>query len=367
MLPPDLAKSDTITSVALLAGLDQPIGRQRLYGNATLRNNRFQDNTGLNNESYALRAGLDWATIERLSGNIDLNSSRNLARFSTDDGLATVTNRNIEDRRSAEATVRLGVVTDLTFEGSYEHRSVDYSTVQYASRENRQDTVTLGVRWRPTAVGVYGLGLRHTRGRVPQFRTQADGSFEADSYKRLGVDAILGLEVGGASRIDARVTLGSTRYDLADYRDSSSPTGYVTWTWKPGAKLVLTTRLSRDTGQGSYYSENNFIEGAIDNSRTTTVLRLGAEYAATAKIRLNASVSRSQRDLVRELPPGVVLPIDTKGSDATTEFTLGATWEPTRSLVFGCDLGQERRSATGDLSLPYSAGRASCYAQVFLR
>ena len=52
---------------------------------------------------------------------------------------------------------------------------------------------------------------------------------------------------------------------------------------------------------------------------------------------------------------------------ASTEFTLGATWEPTRSLVFGCDLGQERRSATGDLSLPYSAGRASCYAQVFLR
>lgn len=368
VLDPDLSRSDNITSVAALAGLDQPIGRQRLYGNATLRQNRFQNNGFLDNDSYEFRAGVDWATVDRLSGNIDVNTSRNLASFSSDDGIGIVTSRNIENRRSAEATVRLGVVTDYTLEASYEHRSVDYSAAAYRSRENSQDTTTLGLRWRPSGQGVYGIGLRHTRGRFPNFSTPDNGlSFEADTYQRTGIDFILGLEVGGASRIDARLTWGSTRYDQADYRDTSTPTGYVTWTWKPGAKLALTTRLSRDTGQGSYYNNNPFIGATVDNSRTSTVLRLGAEYAATAKTRLHASVSQSRRDLVRDLPAGSPINLDASGRDTTTAFTLGATWEPTRSLVFGCDLGQDRRTASGDLSLPYSAGRASCHGQIFLR
>ena len=36
---------------------------------------------------------------------------------------------------------------------------------------------------------------------------------------------------------------------------------------------------------------------------------------------------------------------------------------PTRALTLGCDLGRERRSASGGLSLPYGASTASCYGQ----
>ena len=48
-------------------------------------------------------------------------------------------------------------------------------------------------------------------------------------------------------------------------------------------------------------------------------------------------------------------------------LTLGATWEPTRSLVFGCDLGHEQRRTRGDLTLPYGARRVGCSAQFLLR
>jgi hypothetical protein len=356
------SKSDTISSTALLAGLDQPIGRQRLYGTVSLRNNRFQDNDTLDNESYALRAGVDWETIHRLSGNIDLSTNRSLAQFDSAATGSVLTERNIERSDSASATVRLGVVTQYTAEASIEHRQVDYSASAYDRRENRQTTATAGLRWRPGGSTVFGTGLRHTRGEYPRFLRLADGSYLADNYTRTGLDLIANVEVGGASRIDSRLTLGRTRYDEATERDTSGVTGFVAWDWRPGAKLRLVTRLARDVGQDSFVFGAEGIDGSVDTSRTTTSLRLSADYEATAKIRVNASVTQARRDLVSTLPGATV-----SGDDDTTVFALGATWEPTRSLVFGCDLGHEKRSASGGLSDPYSANRFGCYGQIFLR
>ena len=78
--PAGVSKADTITTASLLAGLDQPIGRQRLYGTASLRDNRFDRNRVLDNQGYALRAGLDWATGERIAGTLDLRAEWSATR-----------------------------------------------------------------------------------------------------------------------------------------------------------------------------------------------------------------------------------------------------------------------------------------------
>jgi hypothetical protein len=362
-----LSKSDTVSSTALLGGFDQPISRQRLYANATLRSNQYQNNDDLNNEGYSLRAGLDWETINRLSGTLVLDASRDLARFNTDTELGQLTRRNVVRNEGLEATASLGVVTEYTAEAGLEHRRVDYSATEYNARENRQTTGTLGLRWWPSGKNYFGVGLRYTDGKYPRFREPTAGVFEADAYTRSGLDLSTQLEVGGSSRINARLTLGRTEYDEATQRDLSGVTGFVTFLWTPGPKLQLETRLSRDTGQSAYFSGSPFIDGTVDTSRVSNRLGLRANYEATAKIRLNAGLSHTRRDLVQTLPPGALFPADAEGRDNTTEFSLGAAWEPTRSLVFGCDLGAEKRSASGVLSLPYSANRFGCYGQVFLR
>ena len=53
------ARSDQVTSATLLGGLDQPIGRQRLFGNVTVRQNRYSGNPQFNNTSYNGSLGLD--------------------------------------------------------------------------------------------------------------------------------------------------------------------------------------------------------------------------------------------------------------------------------------------------------------------
>lgn len=365
--PAGVSKSDTLTTGALLAGLDQPIGRQRLYGTATLRDNRFERNRVLDNQGYALRAGLDWATGERIAGTLDLRADRGLARFNTDTEIGLVTRRNIEQQRQASARVRVGTVTQYSLEASLERREVDYSAPEYAARENRSTTATAGLRWRPSAGLMLGGGLRHVRGSYPQFEPLAGGGFRADRFTRDGLDLVFELTPGGASRFDGRATLGRTRYETATARDISGLTGSARWVWQPGGKLQLTTRLSRDDGQSGFYSTSPLIDGVVDYSRTTTVLSLRADYAATAKLRFNASLAAGRRDLVRTLPPSALVTGDATGREKTLEATLGLSWDPTRSTVLGCDLGHERRTGRGELAEPYRAGRFGCYGQIFLR
>ena len=68
--PAGLQKADSITTVSLLAGLDQPIGRQRVFGNITAGHNSLSNNPIFNNDSYSLGTGLDWETAERISGTV---------------------------------------------------------------------------------------------------------------------------------------------------------------------------------------------------------------------------------------------------------------------------------------------------------
>ena len=76
-VPAGLSKSDTVSSTALVAGIDQPFGRQRLTGTANLSSNRYSRNSEFNSSGYALRLGLDWQTIERLSGRVSGRKNAN--------------------------------------------------------------------------------------------------------------------------------------------------------------------------------------------------------------------------------------------------------------------------------------------------
>ena len=62
VLPAGLSKSDTVSGTSLVAGVDQKIGRQRVYGSANLRANRYSSNKSLNNDSYGLNLALDSAS-----------------------------------------------------------------------------------------------------------------------------------------------------------------------------------------------------------------------------------------------------------------------------------------------------------------
>ena len=353
--PPSVkGRSDRIATTSLLAGIDRSIGRQRLRGNASLKHNRFRDNKQFDNDGHGMNLMLDWETVNRLSGNVNLASNRSLRRFDPSEASAA-SERNVETVKLADATVRLGVVTRATIEANANHRRVDYSSARFRDRTYRQTAGSLGARYRPAAATTFGVGLRFTEGRYPFFD---------DRYERRDVDLTGRWEPGDGTVVSGRLSFGQTEYDRFTERDYSGPSGALGVLWQPTGKIRLAARASRETGQDSafltYGTES--VLGLADYSRTTTSARVQATYLATAKTQLLLSASHARRSLVTRLG-GVAGTTVMEGSDRVTQWQIGPTWAPTRSLQFGCDVTHERRSARGVGSSPYRSNGASCYGQ----
>ena len=363
--PAGFSRSDTISSTALIAGLDQPIGRQRLYGNVALRRNTLSRNSVYDNDGYTLAAGLDWSTIERLSGSLNLSSTRRLGSNNAEE-IGFLRQRNLETSTGFDATVRVGLVTQWTAELGAGYRDIDNSLEQrnVQARNFRQQTASAGVRWRPSTVSDFGLALRATSGEYPRFDVAANGNFIGDKFKRQDIDLTANYRPSSISNFDARISLGQVSYDRATQRDFDGLTGTLGWTWQATGKLRVNTRLTRDTSQDSYAVRLfGFIDGTTDYSRITNGLRVGVDYAFSAKLGFNASVQQLERKLVRTLPPNPLIPTTATGTESYTVLSLGARWQPQRSVLLGCDVGKETRRGSGPLASDLGNERYGCYAQ----
>lgn len=370
VLPAGFSKSDTVSGTSLVGGVDQTIGRQRVYGSANLRANRYANNKTLDNESYGLNLALDWATVGRLSGTLSAAADQNLAQFNNRAvGAGVETKKNVVRTNQVDAKVRLGVVTKYTLEASLGHRDRGYSAPEYDSAEYRQTSGSLGLRYRPSGALSLGVALRITEASYPKFNQTAPGVYESDRLKRQDIDFTATWLPSAVSQFNLRLSPTHTSYDRDTGSDFSGVTGSATWGWQPTGKLKLTTGLSRDTGQSSDAVNLGFFgTGVTDYSRTTSALSLKADYELSAKIALNAGLSYAHRALTNTLSQGSTALDARTGSDNTTVLSLGARWLPTRSLQVGCNASAENRSSSNPaLSVGLSGNSVSCYGQFVLQ
>ena len=369
LLPAGLSKSDTVSSTALFGGIDQAIGRQRVYGSASVRANRYQGNSGLNNEGYGLNLALDWATLERLSGTVSLGASQNLTKFNEINNTGAVeTQRNIEQNQQVDAKVSLGVVTRYTAEASAGLRQRRYSAASYARYEQDQTSGSLGLSYRPSNLLALAAAVRITQVDYPRYRDLGSGSFEPDRLKRSDLDFTAAWQPSGSSTVNARLSPTHSSYDRNTESDFSGLTGSASWVWRATGKVRLSTLLSRDTGQ-SYDALNQGIlsTGTVGYSRTTTAMKMAGDYDYSAKIALSAFITQAKRDLGRTFNQGGAAIVE-RGSDNSTTLGLGAKWSATRSLQVGCDLSaDQRRSNNQVLSTTLNANSFSCFGQFVLQ
>lgn len=373
--PAGRSKADTVTSLALIGGLDQPIGRQRLFGSATLRDNRLAKNEQLDNQGYALTAGVDWATVGNLSGTLRLTGDRSLQLAV---GGAGTTEKNIGTARQLEAAARLGVVTAFTAELGAARRTLDYSSTNpnIASQAVEENRVSAGLRWRPGGPLTLGLTAGGASGRYPKaFPTATAGVFTSEDYERRSLDANAGYELSGASRLAARVGWERKRHDRFAERDYSGVSGDLRWTWTPSGKLRLETRLAREVGEDGAFATVGEAAGpfvfnvpaTFAYNRVANSLRLGANWQPTAKIGVEASVRAVRRSLVNTVVTASGNTRSASGSDRTTVAALGVNWAPLRSVGTGCNVSRETRRGDAGVSSDLGSTVTGCYVQFVLQ
>jgi hypothetical protein len=366
--PTGLQRADTVAVTALQGGINQSFGRQRGYANLSLRQVTYNNNSVYNNQAYTGSAGLDWSTVERISGTLSGTVNRSLSSFGSF-GLG-VQDKNFEDSQGLGATISVGVVTEFSAEAGYNHREVRNSLQNRAvlSRDFDQDSGTLGVRWRPDAALNVGLVLRDTRGRYPKFQQVADGSFLADRFKQQGIEINGSIQPSGGSTVDFRIGQNKTSYDLNQARDFSGLTGSVGWTWQATGKVRVTSRLSRDTGQDSYAVAQFNVPATSDYSRVSDVLRIQADWDFSAKINFSAAWQNYRRSYTQSAPSFLTDGrTSASGRESGNELSFGVRWAPYRTSSFGCDVAAEVRAGSGELAASMRNYNVGCFGQLQLQ
>lgn len=352
---------DKFSVTSLNLGIDQPIGRQRLYGGASVRATRYEDVRILDNLAYGLNAGLDWSTIERLSGSLGVAANRTLANYAASGDETQTTKRNLETSRQATLRVQLGVASLLALNTAWSHSEISYTAPEYRAAQLRQNAGSLGFTYRPSALLSMGAALRATRGEYPNVIVASTGRNE--SFERNDVDLTSTWVASGLSTVGARLSYGRFVFEAQTLRNFRGVTGTLTWDWKATGKLKFNTSFSRDSGSETalYALANNQGTAVGDNSTLTNGLGLGLEYEATAKIRITLGGRLAQRELVS----GSVT-----GSDRSSNYSLGLSYAPTRSWQLGCGASQDGRKPSVDssaVSTRYSATQANCNVQLIIR
>ena len=362
-------QSDTVSSTGVLGGLDLQLGRQHVYANGSAQTNRHSKFDQLNNVSYTLATGLNWQTIERLSGNLRYEATQNLVNYADVTFPAGI--RDVQKTQSASAGVRYGITPSLSVDANGWHRTVDFSAVE-DKRGFKQDAASLGVRWGGTGLLTLGAALRATRTDYPTALIVAPvpevppspgfpgtpavlAEYGPDKADRKDLDLTGTWTPSGLSKINARISLTQETHTQPVIPKFSGVTGAVAWEYQPTGKLVLVTSLTRDTGAETTFAElpNNLLPLRANNDRINTVVAVDAKYEATAKILVNASFRHTDGSVVNSLGASV--------DSSLSTVALGATYAITRSIDLSCNLRHETRSRS------YTNNTVGCSGRFTLR
>lgn len=349
---------EVISTTSLLAGLNQPIGRQRLFADLALRHSFYDKRNQFDHTGGNLLAGIDWEAADLLSGRVAYTTDRTLARYGDEFGFFEADGRVMQTRRELNARGQVGGASLLAVELGYIRRELEFSKPG-APDQFDQNTGSIGLKYRPSGALTLGLAFRRTDGTYPNAPAPVGGGTLADDFDRDDIDLSAVWSATGASTVTARVSRTKEEHKSLTIRDFKGTTGAVAWAYKLTGKSGLFLDWIRDTS-----SENSFNAGAggavvptvvTSRSPLSTTWQLRGEYEALAKVKAIAQVRYLKRDLVDTT--------GAKGDDNLVETRVGLNWTPLRSVTVGCSVGHEKRDASSALSTSYSATTAQCLAE----
>lgn len=358
-------QSDVISTTSVTVGVDQPIGRHRVFGSASASRTLYRDNNDLDSSGYDVSLGANVEATSRLSGNARIGASRRQASFSNYGALTgTASGRNLEDARTADLRIQYGGASILVLEGLANYNEVEYSATGFGTRDHRLHMFGGGLRYQPGGPWTLGLTVRRTNGEYPSFAANL-----ADEYDRTDVDLVATYTPTGASRITARLTKTKEDHDLDTSRDFNGVTGEVRWDYQVTGKVTLGVNVVRDTGSGSSGYTAVPPSGSVPpgseptlsyltDSRLSNRFGLDARWAATAKVVAGARLDYSRDRYDSSFVGGSG---DSRGS--TRSFRLTVDYTPTRVWLVQCGLGYEQRTSdvvVGGLDYEYSANTGFC-------
>lgn len=373
--------SDTYSSTSLFGGFNQPIARQRIYGRGSVSENRYFSQSNLNNTSYNLGAGLDWATIASLAGsvNVALGQNRSAPLVFTPAGSTTPTsNSNLARTQSIDASATWGGAALLSLFATVGHAKVDYSAPENVTSNITQNSASVGFHISPGGPLRLGMALRETRTKTPQaVPLGINGPFESNTSTGKNIDLLVDYRLSGIVNLNARLSRTEQTNSNANLAgaDFSGLTGSLNVSYQATGKTSLSAYLSRDTGFNSSLL-NTFqvtqvggitvvspLVGLYQSNEVTTAVGLNVSYLATAKISANAGVRYARAKLLSSIATASGTQIVPGSTDVGKSIYLGAGWNFARNWGLNCSVAHEVRDVSTQAAYSYTNDSVGCSAQ----
>ncbi|WP_230538426.1 XrtB/PEP-CTERM-associated polysaccharide biosynthesis outer membrane protein EpsL [Janthinobacterium sp. FW305-129] len=315
------------TSRMLQAGFlfNRPIGRQVLTGQAKWSKVSFNRFSQFDYDGKDYLADLEWHIANHLEGHVGASYAQTLTPFS--DFQSTVRNLRTQRREYLNGAWRFH--PSWRVRGGLSRDRYLYDLPSQAFSNWTEDATEFGVDYLARSNSRIGLQLRHLNGKYPN-RSALEASVYGNGYRQDEIKANVFWELSGITQVEFLGGWVRHRNNLLAGRDDSGTNGRLSVYWKPLGKVNFTGIVWREFG-------------SVDNSLVTSSLNtgasVGATWAATSKVRVDALLRQERRDFAAI--SGLVLPGD--GRDTTRTASLGATYAPHQKIQLGVRLFHERR------------------------
>jgi exopolysaccharide biosynthesis operon protein EpsL len=317
---------------------DKTYSLQRISIVAKVSKYNFDHFKQLDYDGKDVQANWFWQIGNHLEGKIGYNYEQTLAPY-TD---ITTDQRNLRRTHSEFAEGAWRFHPSWRVRTGFQRDRYDYELVGERFNNRTEDASEAEIDYLPRSGNTVGLVARRVKGHYPYPRP-INGVLTNDDFTQDELKARVKWTATGSSTIDALV--GYTRRNQPSYGPTTSGfAGKVNLTYQPRGKMTYTASVWRDFAP----LESTLVTYTLNNGAA-----LGAQWDATAKIRVNADFSIEQRNYSARQTLGSTGDL----SDSIRTGSLRATWSPRPTLQVTA--GMAHQASTGSPAVGTSSFKSN--------
>jgi exopolysaccharide biosynthesis operon protein EpsL len=286
-----------------------------------------------------VQANWYWQLGNHLEGKVGYNYEQTLAPY-TD---FTSDQRNLRRTRSEFAEGAWRFHSSWRVRAGFQRDKYDYELVEQSFNNRTEDASEVELDYLPRSGNTVGLVARRVKGHYPYPRP-INGAIADDDFTQDELKARVKWTVTGSSSIDALV--GYTRRDQPAYGPRTSGfAGKVNLTYQPRGKMTYTASAWRDFAP---------LESTVVSYTLNDGAAVGAQWDATAKIRVNADFAAERRNYSAR---ATGTPTTGDLNDSIRTGSLRATWTPRPTLQVTA--GFAHQASTGSPAIGTSSFKSN--------
>jgi exopolysaccharide biosynthesis operon protein EpsL len=329
---PNASREDHINSPT--AGLDGQwvLGKQIVDLQLRADENRFSQNTDLNNFSTNDKVAWNWGLGSVFSGQVGADYTRALTSFVN----ALIYNRNVYSRSEYFAAARYQVGPRWALYGGVLDSNLKVEDVATQFNNYHQKTVDMGAELAVSDKDTFGLDYRYTDARYPNAISLAGSTFDPD-YRDTRVRLLAKRVLTEKTTLDLSAGYLRREYANSAIGSFSGPIWRVAMGWQPTEKTQLVVSTWREL-QSYLTDQTNYYRG--------TGASIAPTWIASEKISLSLTVSREDQTFIGS---SFGAQNQLARRDTVNSQVLTFTYTPIRALIFDVSYNHAQRDSNQPL------------------